>query len=322
MSAQAAGQTNCGGGGQTNRLDPPSNPAGDLASGMIFGTTPLTGVHGSKNDATTVYASWDRWNPGNVGAIETYFLYASSDGGTTWSCTRSYALSAQITGVTPGVEIQVFVLASKGDTWARSQLIKVPPVNPPTILCAPKTYELMIKYIQNLKAFSLYMSTGSTSGDPNSKNYSADHWQAQYLDYTFEATVDNWKSKVIGKDSLGSKTFSLGETVFIRPLDSKKMHTFRATPVSPEFLRVSTSGCSPLIKSLLPIEQKADPCSISVLDPNCKQEVVAGENAGSDTAVHPTSKPKVTVITCVKGKLSKKVTAVKPVCPSGYKKKA
>jgi hypothetical protein len=34
---------------------------------------------------------------------------------------------------------------------------------------------------------------------------------------------------------------------------------------------------------------------------------------------------KVTVkktITCVKGKISKKVTAVKPVCPTGYKKKA
>ena len=28
-----------------------------------------------------------------------------------------------------------------------------------------------------------------------------------------------------------------------------------------------------------------------------------------------------TTITCVKGKLTKKVTAVKPVCPAGYKKK-
>jgi len=38
----------------------------------------------------------------------------------------------------------------------------------------------------------------------------------------------------------------------------------------------------------------------------------------------PTPKPTVTkksTITCVKGKLTKKVTAVKPVCPSGYKKK-
>ena len=30
---------------------------------------------------------------------------------------------------------------------------------------------------------------------------------------------------------------------------------------------------------------------------------------------------KKTTITCIKGKLVKKVTAVKPVCPKGYKKK-
>jgi hypothetical protein len=30
---------------------------------------------------------------------------------------------------------------------------------------------------------------------------------------------------------------------------------------------------------------------------------------------------KKTTITCVKGKLTKKVTAVKPVCPKGYKTK-
>ena len=31
--------------------------------------------------------------------------------------------------------------------------------------------------------------------------------------------------------------------------------------------------------------------------------------------------PKKTTITCVKGKTTKKVTAVKPVCPTGFKKK-
>jgi hypothetical protein len=38
----------------------------------------------------------------------------------------------------------------------------------------------------------------------------------------------------------------------------------------------------------------------------------------------PSAKPaaaKKTTITCIKGKTSKKVTAVKPVCPVGYKKK-
>ena len=34
----------------------------------------------------------------------------------------------------------------------------------------------------------------------------------------------------------------------------------------------------------------------------------------------PTPTPKTT-ITCIKGKLVKKVTAIKPVCPAGYKKK-
>jgi len=31
--------------------------------------------------------------------------------------------------------------------------------------------------------------------------------------------------------------------------------------------------------------------------------------------------PKKITITCVKGKLVKKVTGVKPLCPNGYKKK-
>jgi hypothetical protein len=45
------------------------------------------------------------------------------------------------------------------------------------------------------------------------------------------------------------------------------------------------------------------------------QEVVAPAATAKPAAV------KKTTITCVKGKISKKVTAVKPVCPTGYKKK-
>ena len=46
-------------------------------------------------------------------------------------------------------------------------------------------------------------------------------------------------------------------------------------------------------------------------------EEIAAEKA---TAQKPV-KPKLVTITCAKGKLTKRVTAVKPVCPSGYKKK-
>lgn len=47
------------------------------------------------------------------------------------------------------------------------------------------------------------------------------------------------------------------------------------------------------------------------------EEFVAGQSA----TVKSTPVPKKITITCVKGKLIKKVTALKPVCPVGYKKK-
>ena len=47
-----------------------------------------------------------------------------------------------------------------------------------------------------------------------------------------------------------------------------------------------------------------------------KQEAEAKAAAAKAAAL------KKKTITCIKGKLTKKVTAVKPVCPAGYKKKA
>ena len=50
-------------------------------------------------------------------------------------------------------------------------------------------------------------------------------------------------------------------------------------------------------------------------------QILADAKAKSDAAAKIASAKKMTTITCVKGKLTKKVTAVKPVCPAGYKKK-
>jgi hypothetical protein len=49
-------------------------------------------------------------------------------------------------------------------------------------------------------------------------------------------------------------------------------------------------------------------------------KVASDLKAKQDAEVKATT-PKKTTITCVKGKLTKKVTAIKPVCPKGYKKK-
>ena len=50
-------------------------------------------------------------------------------------------------------------------------------------------------------------------------------------------------------------------------------------------------------------------------------ELKAKQEAAAKAAADKAAAPKKTTITCVKGKLTKKVTAVKPVCPKGYKKK-
>jgi membrane protein involved in colicin uptake len=52
-----------------------------------------------------------------------------------------------------------------------------------------------------------------------------------------------------------------------------------------------------------------------------KQEAEDAELKAKQEAEAKAAALKKTTITCVKGKLTKKVTAVKPKCPTGYKKK-
>jgi NAD(P)-dependent dehydrogenase (short-subunit alcohol dehydrogenase family) len=58
-------------------------------------------------------------------------------------------------------------------------------------------------------------------------------------------------------------------------------------------------------------------CDISLPDnvSSAAEKVLADAKAKAEAA------PKKITITCVKGKVTKKVTAIKPVCPTGYKKK-
>ena len=63
--------------------------------------------------------------------------------------------------------------------------------------------------------------------------------------------------------------------------------------------------------SELKVKQEAD----------AKAKAVA-DKAAAELKVKQAAALKKTTITCIKGKLTKKVTAVKPVCPAGYKKKA
>jgi hypothetical protein len=50
-------------------------------------------------------------------------------------------------------------------------------------------------------------------------------------------------------------------------------------------------------------------------------ELKAKQEAEARAAAEKAAASKKTTITCVKGKLTKKVTAVNPKCPAGYKKR-
>jgi membrane protein involved in colicin uptake len=50
-------------------------------------------------------------------------------------------------------------------------------------------------------------------------------------------------------------------------------------------------------------------------------ELKAKQEAEARAAASKVVTKKKTTITCIKGKLTKNVTAVKPTCPPGYKKK-
>jgi hypothetical protein len=60
---------------------------------------------------------------------------------------------------------------------------------------------------------------------------------------------------------------------------------------------------------------------IAIEDAAAKAKAEAEAKAVEAAAKAVEAAPKKTTITCVKGKTTKKVTAVKPKCPSGYKKK-
>jgi hypothetical protein len=76
-------------------------------------------------------------------------------------------------------------------------------------------------------------------------------------------------------------------------------------------------------KGWLYLQAKNFEFSAPIITAKLTQEVVV-EPTPTPTAT-PTKKPvvaKKTTITCVKGKTVKKVTAAKPTCPTGFKKKA
>jgi len=80
---------------------------------------------------------------------------------------------------------------------------------------------------------------------------------------------------------------------------------------------VSTSGALSAIPTSVPVDSVILQERQAVQSAKAAADKAAADKAAADKA----ASLKKTTITCVKGKLTKRVTAVRPVCPLGYKKK-
>ena len=60
---------------------------------------------------------------------------------------------------------------------------------------------------------------------------------------------------------------------------------------------------------------------LAAADKAAADKAAADKAAADKAAAAKAASLQKTTIMCVKGKLTKKVTAVKPICPKGYKKK-
>jgi hypothetical protein len=351
----AAELTSCGAPGASIRLDPVRNPLQHATSGKQIGSEKLVGVVADAIGTTGISVRWTRWAAGSS-SITTYYIYLSSDNGTSWSCFRNYGGSFQKGALVDQGNYQVAVIANTGDTWSEAVILSVSLKSKgPTQLCIPKDYVIEASLAMTGEgAYQSYSKQYMLTLRPDRKNpitYSqSERTKIGSLRYQIEYSIDNWKTKVIYKGIFDGKIVA-NQSFYIRALSTKVPTKVRAiVDVSKVFVDLiydpeaystnptpgyiakdpvpgpgyTSAGCKPLEAIFYPKAVASDPCLVDPNGPKCPVQLVPGENADPKSTIAPTpssSSSGVKTITCVKGKLTKKVSAVKPVCPQGYKKK-
>jgi len=161
-------------------------------------------------------------------------------------------------------------------------------------------------------------------------------WKYQLLKAGLEPTskLNYGEPQIASKTSANAVTFSRQEMLTFAKQDESATILFAVMPSSSYGdAGVEGTGCYVSIKQLVDswkifddlAKAKADANSKAAADKLAaeqKEKVDADAKAAADAlAAQKAAALKKTTITCVKGKLTKKVTAVNPKCPTGYKKK-
>ena len=197
--------------------------------------------------------------------------------------------------------------------------------------CLPQSKTLAGAILgQNSTTDSIGLVTTSAmvydSGPPEFKNGTLDY-QVAGLHLNPDGTVfsgryDLLMNKTIAKCLYGfASNIPVYAEVQVTNADGTSRVTTAILREDGDNLKLGVYGITfsnPTIKIKLLQEGVAQPAATTAATPAAKPEPIPTPSA---SAAAPVAAAKKSSITCVKGKISKKVTAVSPKCPAGYKKK-
>jgi len=138
---------------------------------------------------------------------------------------------------------------------------------------------------------------------------------------SLELRIQNLKSTSSGATSSGS-TSSASTGAATSDAQASPSATVESTPVSSGNPAAPVTNDAPVPVQSSPMPQES--ASVAASAPAQNQSSAGPSVPVVTNKVTPSPKPKAKkkTITCTKGKVSRKVTAVKPVCPKGFKIKA
>ena len=312
-----------------------SGPTSGSAKGEL-----LTATATMLGNAISVTTS--RWEPNDgslTGSLTYYFVYAREVGKSSWKCTNSISQYITVGSINSAINHDVAIVAYRGGWWSNIVNIVLPAgANNKRQVCLPESLFLsglsglgqplksdyqVNAYSKNSNRFSLMLVQDKTIS-PSGSFYTGK--------YIVEYSIDNWKSKALVRSSIGYNLVSF------TALSKTKAHKVRAyedisklsayvqnwvpDPKHSKLgewvdtnqkIEFTIEGCKNIEAIFYPKEIKESSDICDSYDSNCAVVLVPGENAES------TSEIEKSTIKCVKGAMSKKVTGIKPKCPSGYK---
>jgi hypothetical protein len=309
------GAGNCGAGGVLpSSFDYMNAPADPTSVAAFAGTKKLGELR--VNNSTTMASFFVSPFVGDglqAGEVETYFFYWSSDGGKNWSCSPAYASGTSVS-VQPNLDYVAIVVAQARTGKGISTITKFSTKKVEKQICASGKVSLTANYDSLLKEYDLKLSFNNLNSEEKS------------LQYLLEVSTDNWKTKAVFKNLISL----YNPTKSIKPIKEGVAHQFKLSPdastiyIDPNGLvsKYTTVGCNPLTANASTSDNRTECEKNPGLD-KCQYTVVPGDNSqvSPTTPSIASAAPQKITITCIKGKLSKKVTAIKPTCPAGYSKR-